>query len=193
MTEPETAFEIRLTRNHTVILLVSVLDRRILPAIRFVSRLGSSDSRALHVSVDAQETRRLAVAWMRLGLSWLPLHIREASAESLPVAVRDAVRDEAPPTVALTVVVPELVSPRWWYPLLHRRSARRIAAELQTLPRVTAVIVPFCFPPRGEAQPTAKGAAPDTDNRVLPLRPFLDDGSGNPAAPGTLANADGSA
>ena len=190
MTEHD-VFELRLTRNHTVILLVSVLDRRILPAIRFVSRLGSSDSRALHVSVDPRETRRLALDWMRLGLSWLPLHIREASAENLPMAVRDAVRDEAPPTGALTVVVPELVSPRWWYPLLHRRSARRIAAELQTLPRVTAVIVPFCFPPRGETQAPPTGAAPGDDNRVLPLQPFLDDGHGNAAAPGSLANADG--
>ncbi len=170
MTEPETVFELRVRRNHTVILLVSVLDRRILPAVRFVSRLGSSDSRALHVSIDAEETRRLAVDWTKLGLSWLPLHIREGSAESLPVAVRDAVRDEAPPTGALTVVVPELVSPRWWYPLLHRRSARGIAAELQSLPGVTAVIVPFCFPARGEG-PRATGAASHTDTQVFPLQP----------------------
>ena len=184
MAEPETVFELRVTRNHTVILLVSVVDRRILPAIRFVSRLGSSDSRALHVSVDPEETRRLAVDWMKLGLSWLPLHIREATAETLPVSVRAAVRAEAPAAGAITVVVPELDSPRWWFPLLHRRSARRIAAELQSLPRVTAVIVPFCVPPRGKDERPTTEAARRTEDGASPLRPYLGDGHGKPAGPG---------
>jgi hypothetical protein len=184
MVQPETVFELRVTRNHTVILLVSVVDRRILPAIRLVSRLGSNDSRALHVSVDPDETRRLAVDWMKLGLSWLPLHIREATASTLPLSVRDAVRHEAPPTGGLTVVLAELDSPRWWYPLLHRRSARRIAAELQPLPGVTAVIVPF----RLAAPEQSEDPATDTrrmEGRASPPPPYLEGGDGKPAAPGT--------
>ena len=185
MVQPETVFELRATRNHTVILLVSVVDRRILPAIRLVSRLGSNDSRALHVSVDPDETRRLAVDWMKLGLSWLPLHIREATASTLPLSVRDAVRHEAPPTGGLTVVLAELDSPRWWYPLLHRRSARRIAAELQSLPGVTAVIVPFRLGTREQCDDPAARTACRTEGHASPPPPHLDAGDGKPPAPGT--------
>ena len=130
-------------------LLVSVVDRRILPALRFVSRLGYADTRALHISVDPDETRRLASDWMKLGLSWLPLHIRDATTSPLPVAVRDAVQEEALGTENVTVVLPELDFSSWWHLLLHRRSARRIAAELQGLPNVTTVIVPFSLAPGG--------------------------------------------
>ena len=130
-------------------LLVSVVDRRILPALRFVSRLDYSDTRALHISVDPDETRRLASDWMKLGLSWLPLHIRDATTSPLPVAVRDAVQEEALGTENFTVVLPELDSPGLWHLLLHRHSARRIAGELQELPNVTTVIVPFSLAPGG--------------------------------------------
>jgi hypothetical protein len=157
MARPDTVLEFRLTRNHTVIVLVSVVDRRIVPALHFVSRLGYADTRALHVSIDADETRRLAADWMNLGLSWLPLHIRDATAPGLPASVRDAVQRERGATESVTVVLPELDSARWWYPLLHRRSARRIAAQLQPLPGVTAVIVPFFVPPRNDASAPAAG------------------------------------
>lgn len=160
MRETDTFFELRLRRNHAVIILVSVVDRRIIPAIRFVSRLGYGDTRALHISVSPDETRRLAVDWMNLGLSWLPLHIRDATAGTLALSVRDAVREEARSTGTVTVVVPELDSRRWWYPLLHRRSARRIAARLQSLPGVTAVIAPFFVPSRQEASAPAGAERP---------------------------------
>ena len=148
MVRPDGIFELRRTRNHAVILLVSVVDRRIVPALRLVSRLGCSDCRALHVSVDAADTRKLAADWMNLGLAWLPLHIEEAAAESIPAAVRRAVEKDAAGIERVTVVVPELDLVRWWHPLLHRCSARRIAEQLQPLPGVTTVIVPFCVPGR---------------------------------------------
>ena len=140
---PRRLFEVRLTENHAVIVLVSVVDRRLASALRLVSRLRCPDSRALHVSVDPDQTRRLATDWMKLGLSWLPLHIRDATTVALPVAAYEAVREETAAIESVTVVLPELNDPAWWHPLLHRRSARHIAARLQDLPHVTAVIVPF--------------------------------------------------
>ena len=156
MTSPHGLFELRRTRNHTVILLVSVVDRRIVPALHFVSRLACSDSRALHVAVDAEGTRRLAADWMNLGLSWLPLHIEEGEAGSIPTSVREAVGRLATATDRVTVVVPELDFVRWWHPFLYRGTARRIAEQLQPLPGVTAVIVPYYLPARVEA-PLAPG------------------------------------
>lgn len=151
-------FELRRTRNHTVIVLVSVVDRRIVPALHFVSRLACNDSCALHISVDVGQTQRLATDWMELGLSWLPLHIREATADTLPASVRDAVEREAVTTDRVTVVVPELDIVRWWHPLLYRRKARRIAEQLQPLAGVTTVIVPFYVAPHVEAQPAPRNA-----------------------------------
>lgn len=80
---------------------------------------------------------------MGLGLTWLPLHIHDAAAATFLESFRVAVRDEAGYAGEVTVVVPELDYERWWQPLLHRRTARRIAQELQELPGVTPVIVPY--------------------------------------------------
>lgn len=139
----EATFRRRSARRHTAIVLVSAVDRRIIPAFRFVSRLAETDVRALHVSVDAEETRRLAQDWMKLDLTWLPLHIHDSATNDLAEAVLEAVEREAGETSDVIVVVPELDFVRWWHLLLHRRSARRIAQRLQPLPRVTTVIVPF--------------------------------------------------
>jgi len=163
MRTPPGLFELRRTRNHTVIVLVSVVDRRIVPALHIVSRMGCSDSRALHIAVDGDQTRRLAADWMNLGLSWLPLHIEEATEGSRAVSVRRAIEHEAAKTERLTVVVPELDFVRWWHPLLHRGSARLIAQQLQPLPGVTAVIVPFCIQPRvTAARPAVAQPGPKT-------------------------------
>lgn len=142
MAPQDAIFELRAARPYPVVVLISTVDRRILPALRFVSRLPFAEPRALHVSVDPEETIHVAEAWMHLGLSWLPLHIREGAAGVAP-AVQAAIEEQAGDIDSVTVVVPELNVPRWWHPLLHRQSARHIAAELQNAPRVTTVIVPF--------------------------------------------------
>jgi len=142
MAKPDSGFELRAARSYPVVVLVSAVDRRLLPALRFVSRLPFAQPRALHVSVDPDRTREIASAWMTLGLTWLPLHVREADGGGVAATVRAVLAEEIPPVESVTVVLPELNVARWWHPLLHRRSARRIAAELQA-PRVTTVIVPF--------------------------------------------------
>jgi hypothetical protein len=139
----EAVFQRRTARRHTAIVLVSAADRRIVPALRFVSRLAGTEVRALHVAVDSEETRQLAADWMQLDLTWLPLHIHDSPTEDLLGSVRHAVERAAEETGEVIVVVPELQFTRWWQPLLHRRTARRIAVQLQSLNGVTTVIVPF--------------------------------------------------
>lgn len=143
MAGPNRIIELRHARSYPVIVLISAVDRRIVPALRFVSRLPFAEPRALHVSIDAEETRRIAADWMALGLTWLPLHIRDASGGDVAASVRAVIAQESEPGRNITVVLPELNLPRWWHPILHRQSARRIAAQLQRAPDVTPVIVPF--------------------------------------------------
>ena len=52
-----TLFEVRAARSYPVVVLISAVDRRILPALRFVSRLPFAEPRALHISADPEETR----------------------------------------------------------------------------------------------------------------------------------------
>lgn len=133
----------RRVHRHAVVLLVGTVDRRLLPALRFVARLPRADVRALHVSVDADQARRLAADWMRLGLTWIPLDIQDATNESLAEAVGRVVEGRAAGTGDMTVVVPELEPTQWWHRLLHRGSARQIVRRLGAVPRVTIVVVPF--------------------------------------------------
>lgn len=142
----EVVFQRCTARRRTAIVLVSVADRRIVPALRFVSRLAQTDVRALHVSVDPEETRRLAADWVNLDLTWLPLYIHDSPTDDLLGSLRQAIEREAHEAGEVIVVVPELHFTRWWQRLLHRRSARRIALQLQPLPRVTTVILPFAAP-----------------------------------------------
>lgn len=142
MTGADSLFELSMARRYRVVVLVSAVDRRLLPALKFVSRLPFADLRAIHVSVDADDTRQVAHAWMELGLAWLPLHIREGGEGGVAAAVRRLIREEGDPD-HVTVVVPELNNPRWWHRLLHRQRARRIATQLQPIDGVTTVIVPF--------------------------------------------------
>lgn len=147
MTRRPTPFDLRSVQGYPVVVLVSSVDRRILPALRFVSRLPLAQPRALHISVDPDETRRVAADWMKLDLSWLPLHIRDAAPNlGIAQAVQLVLTEEGPVGPPITVVVPELTFPRWWHPLLHRQSARRIAAALQGCPTLLPVIVPFALP-----------------------------------------------
>ena len=124
-------------------LLVAAVDRRIVPAVRFLARLPDTELRALHIAFDTEMSRQIAHDWMDVGLSWLPLHIHDAdSAAPLEASVRRALEDEIVVRPAITVVVPELALSRWWTPLLHRRTARRIAAALRDQRTITTVIVP---------------------------------------------------
>lgn len=133
--------------RHRVVVLVGTLDRRVVPALQFVSRLVGADVRALHVSVDPDETRRLAQDWMDLDLSWLPLHVRDLSLGSLLRSVEVAIDELASDVSELTVVVPEVQPGPRWSRWLHRHTARRIAAALRGRRRVVTVLVPFVPPP----------------------------------------------
>lgn len=147
MATHETELSFLRVYRYPIVVLIGAVDRRIVPTLRFVSELPQTAARALHVSLDPVATQRLAIEWMHLGLDWLPLHIHEATGADLLASVRDAVIAETSDVDRATVVVPELDFYRWWHQLLHRRNARRIAQQLQALPGVTAVIVPFSAAP----------------------------------------------
>ena len=143
MDKLQTAPERAGTRPYQAVVLVGSLDRRIVPTLRLVSRLCDAEARALHVSVDDEETRRLAFDWMHLGLTWLPLRIRKGTPDTFLASVREAVDEEVDMSGDLLVILPEATDERRWHGLLHRHSARRIARAIAGHERVTTVIVPY--------------------------------------------------
>lgn len=169
MAVPDALFELRAARGYPVIVLISAVDRRILPTLRFVARLPFAQLRAVHVSVDPEETSQVASAWMTLGLSWLPLYIWEGAQGGIAATIREALEGEDKPG-NVTVVVPELNMPRWWHGLLHRQTARRVAAQLQPIDGVTTVIVPFTVPDPDRHQRLRGGLGGDhPDGRRHPV------------------------
>ena len=133
-----------MTRSDALaLILVDRADRRMLPAIRLVASLQDFETRAVHVSLDAEETERLAHDWMTLGLSWVPLHIAEPAAPRLVESVRALVEEAALDRRRVLVIVPEVELARWWQRLLHRRTGRRIARGLAAMRRVSTVVLPY--------------------------------------------------
>ena len=126
-----------------VLVLVAALDRRIIPAVRFLSTLTGIELRAVHVATDPDETRRLAYDWMALDLPWLPLHIHDLTASTLAASIGNAITDEATGFERVTVVVPEMTFEPRWHELLHRRTARQIVRAIHHLPGVTALVAPL--------------------------------------------------
>ena len=147
--------------RHRAVVLVGALDRRVVPALRFAARLGHADVKALHVSVDPEQTRRLVEGWMAVDLAWLPLDVRAGASESLLASVRRVVAEEAAEAGELTVVLPEAQHDSWWHRLLHRRAARRIAAALSGDRAVSTVIVPYFGP-----APTRQRTGPPVRRRA---------------------------
>ena len=126
-----------------VLVLVAALDRRLIPALRFLSTLTGIELRAVHVATDPEETRRLAYDWMTLDLPWLPLHIHDLTAPSLAASIGNAISDEATGFGRVTVIVPELSVDHRWHELLHRRTGRQIVRTIHDLPGVTALVAPL--------------------------------------------------
>jgi hypothetical protein len=52
----------------------------------------------------------------------------------------------AEPELALTVILPEFIAPRWWQQFLHNQSALRIKAALLMKPGIIVTSVPMHLP-----------------------------------------------
>lgn len=137
----------RVATGRVVVVLVAALDRRVLPALQFALRLPADRVKAWHVATDPDSARDLAVDWMGVGLSSIVLEIHDLRGGSVETTVRRLVEAEAAASNEITLVIPELHLPRWWMPLLHHGNARRIIRDIQSVPRVTPVLVPFAMAP----------------------------------------------
>ncbi len=126
----ETAQELSLERpvaampsHNTVLVLVSRLHRGIVDALNYARMMGD-DVRAICIESNPDNTPGLKKDWERWAGD-IPLVIMESPYRSLLGPLMryiDAVQRERTDDI-VTIIIPELVSRKWWHRLLHNQAA----------------------------------------------------------------------
>ena len=118
-----TAVPLVLPTRNVVLVLVPRLHRGIVNALNY-ARLIGDDTRAVYIETDPTKTPDLKAEWGQYGGD-IPLVIMESPFRSLIGPLMryiDAVQKERTDDV-VTIVLPELVSRKWWHKLLHNQYA----------------------------------------------------------------------
>ena len=130
--------------RHRVILPISGVHRGTVAALRYARAL-SHDITAVHVSVDAGQTRRLEEKWGLWGngvrLVTLVSPYRLLLEPLLEYIER--VADLQQPNETLTIVVPQFVARKWWHNLLHAQTAVTLRMALVFRPGIVITNVPY--------------------------------------------------
>ncbi|HSK51463.1 MAG TPA: APC family permease [Clostridia bacterium] len=143
-------------RDQRVVVPVPGINRAVVQAVN-VGRTISDDVRAVLVTDDAEEGRRIQERWIRQ-IPDVPLVVVESPYRALigPLLAYLDVLDAAwPPgrTEPITfVVIPEYVASSWWERLLYNQVAKRVKGALTGRPRTVVVNVPYR---RDEIDPAA--------------------------------------
>jgi amino acid transporter len=153
--------------RNTVLVLVSSLNRGVMPALEYARSL-SSDCRAVHICTDPDKMPLLRERWEQYGQG-VPLVILNSPFRSLVGPIMrylDAVQVERR-NHTVTVVVPEFVSTKWWHALLHGQTGLRLKLTLLSRKDVIVANVRYYLqemdePPPSDAlaeeEPEAKSA-----------------------------------
>lgn len=117
--------------GHTVLVLITDVHRGIIPALEYALSFGSGNVTAVFVDLDSESTEQLRAQWQKWELQ-IPLVILTSPGGSL---LRPVLRfidqiTKRGPHDAMTIVLPELVSAKWWHHFLHNRPALLLKAAL---------------------------------------------------------------
>ncbi|HUN31971.1 MAG TPA: APC family permease [Trebonia sp.] len=128
--------------NLTIVPL-TVLDQSSMRALAYAASLGQPVF-ALHVSPTTNEAKRFSGYWQTWG-DHLPLEVVVSPhrAKIAPLVNYIWTLHRQWPDLTLTVIVPEIVTRRWWHQILHDRVARRLRRTLRGLPGVVVTSMPF--------------------------------------------------
>jgi hypothetical protein len=126
-----------------VVVPVDSLNRITAAAIRF-SRELSSMITAVHITDDREEGERFREQWER-EVPDVPLLLIESPYRAFvaPMLAYVESLERAEPDVAITVVLPGLVTRRWWERLLHNQDVLRLKPHLEKRPRVKVFDFPY--------------------------------------------------
>jgi uncharacterized membrane-anchored protein YitT (DUF2179 family) len=116
--------------DHTVLVLVSTLNKGVLPALEYAKSI-SDRVEAVHVSLNPEATSQLQKDWQEWG-SGIKLTVLKSPFRSLSgplLKYIDEVEDRYEHDI-VTIIIPEVISKKWWHHLLHNQTAMAIKTML---------------------------------------------------------------
>jgi hypothetical protein len=130
--------------RNVVIVPVSTLHRGAINALKYAEAIAPGKVTAVHVSLDAEQTRKLRERWEEWGGD-VPLLVLPSPYRSL---VRPLMRyidevGERWENDLVTVVLPEFVPARWWHHLLHNQTSLLIKGALLFRRNTVMASVPY--------------------------------------------------
>jgi amino acid transporter len=116
--------------KHTVIVPISGIHRGVIDALRYAMSI-STDVRACYVEIDPDTTERVRIEWRRWAHE-VPFVVLKSPYRSVITPLLEYI-DDVEQSVhgdMLTVIIPEFVTRKWRYQILHNQTALLIRAAL---------------------------------------------------------------
>ncbi|GLH73242.1 amino acid permease [Geothrix limicola] len=142
-----------LPNKHHAIVLVNGIHRGVVQSLLYARLIAGDRVEALTVDLgsdgyhESPAMEKLRADWSIYGLG-IPLRCIPSPYRKMvePILEEvDRIRD-AEPELALTIILPEFITPKWWQQILHTQSAFRIKARLLLKPGVIVTSVPMHLP-----------------------------------------------
>jgi amino acid transporter len=116
--------------KHTVIVPISGIHRGVIDALRYALSI-SNDVRACYVEIDADTTERVKSEWQRWAHE-VPFVVLKSPYRSVITPLLEYIDDVEQTTHGdmITVIIPEFVTRKWRYQILHNQTALLIRAAL---------------------------------------------------------------
>ena len=134
----------RILDRHVVLILIDRLDLAAARAIQYARTLTPDELRAVHFVLDPQRAEELAEEWRRLGLTRIPLELRQCSDRLLDRAAIAATAEAlADGRTEVSVLVPDRQYKGWLNRVLHDRTAEGIVEQVSRMPHANVTRVPY--------------------------------------------------
>ncbi|MDT5049292.1 MAG: hypothetical protein QOG75_5190, partial [Mycobacterium sp.] len=134
----------RILDRHVVLVLIDQLDLAAARAIQYARTLMPDELRAVHFVLDPQRAEELADEWRRLGLTRIPLELRQCSDRLLERgAIAVTAEALADGRTEVSVLLPDRRYPGLLHRILHDRTAEAIAEQVSRLAHANVTRVPY--------------------------------------------------
>lgn len=132
-----------LMRN-TVVVPISGLHRGTINALKYAEAIAPGNVTAVHISMDAEQTRKLQERWKEWG-GETPLIVLDSPYRSLirPLLAYIEEIDQRWDNDVVTIVLPEFVPAKWWHHLLHNQTSLLIKGALLFRKNKVVTSVPY--------------------------------------------------
>ena len=131
------------TVRHTVLLLVPGVHRGVVQALAYAKTI-ATDCQAVFVEIDPRDTGKIQQQWQGLKTG-VPLTVLKSPWRSLTEPIIRYIRTikTERKVDAVTVIVPEFVTTRWWHKLLHNQAGLLLKFALMFEPGVVVTNVRY--------------------------------------------------